>query len=230
MADRYQQLVNTPIGQIVAKQVGLPQPAAAGALRARPAGDRRPGAARRGAGLAPGRAAGKRAGGDRRRRRRPRWTRSCARAAAAAKLDAGIFNPDAAPADAALQGARVRRHRDRLQRRARARHGRSLHPAIRRVLPSGRVIVLGTPPEDCAEPGGSRSPSARSRAWCARSARRSSKGATAQLVYVAPKAEGQLESTLRFFLSPKSAFVSGQVVRIGPARRAAGRRSTGTRR
>jgi 3-oxoacyl-[acyl-carrier protein] reductase len=43
------------------------------------------------------------------------------------------------------------------------------------------------------------------------------RGATAQLLYVRPQAEERLESTLRFFLSPKSAFVSGQVVRIGPA-------------
>ncbi len=43
------------------------------------------------------------------------------------------------------------------------------------------------------------------------------KGVTAQLVYVAPNAEDQLASTLRFFLSPKSAYVSGQVVRIGAA-------------
>src|SRR5207237_9975770 len=42
-------------------------------------------------------------------------------------------------------------------------------------------------------------------------------GATAQLIYVRPKAEDQLESTLRFFLSPRSAFVSGQVVRVGSA-------------
>jgi 3-oxoacyl-[acyl-carrier protein] reductase len=41
------------------------------------------------------------------------------------------------------------------------------------------------------------------------------KGATVQLVYVAPGAEGNLESTLRFLASAKSAFVSGQVVRIG---------------
>jgi 3-oxoacyl-[acyl-carrier protein] reductase len=41
------------------------------------------------------------------------------------------------------------------------------------------------------------------------------KGATAQLVYVGQKAEDQIESTLRFYLSPKSAYVSGQVVRIG---------------
>jgi 3-oxoacyl-[acyl-carrier protein] reductase len=36
-------------------------------------------------------------------------------------------------------------------------------------------------------------------------------------VYVTPGAEDRLESTLRFFLSPKSAYVSGQVVRIEPA-------------
>ena len=41
------------------------------------------------------------------------------------------------------------------------------------------------------------------------------KGATAQLIYVGNKAESQIESTLRFYLSPKSAYVSGQVVRIG---------------
>jgi 3-oxoacyl-[acyl-carrier protein] reductase len=47
------------------------------------------------------------------------------------------------------------------------------------------------------------------------------KGATAQLVYVAPKAESAIESTLRFLLSPKSAYVSAQVIRIGPAKRSA---------
>jgi 3-oxoacyl-[acyl-carrier protein] reductase len=38
---------------------------------------------------------------------------------------------------------------------------------------------------------------------------------------VAPGAEDEVESTLRFFLSPKSAYVSGQVVRVGPAKAAA---------
>ena len=38
------------------------------------------------------------------------------------------------------------------------------------------------------------------------------RGSTAQLVYVEPGAEDQLESTLRFFLSPRSAYVSGQPV------------------
>ena len=42
-------------------------------------------------------------------------------------------------------------------------------------------------------------------------------GATAQLVRVAPGAEGNLESTLRFLLSGRSAYVSGQVIEIGEA-------------
>ena len=41
------------------------------------------------------------------------------------------------------------------------------------------------------------------------------RGGTVQLVYVAPGAEGAVASTLAFLLSPKSAYVSGQVVRIG---------------
>jgi len=39
-------------------------------------------------------------------------------------------------------------------------------------------------------------------------------GGTLQLLYVARDAEDQLEGALRFFLSPKSAFISGQVLRL----------------
>ena len=41
------------------------------------------------------------------------------------------------------------------------------------------------------------------------------RGSTVQLLYVAEGAEGSVQSSLAFFLSPKSAYVSGQVVRIG---------------
>jgi 3-oxoacyl-[acyl-carrier protein] reductase len=41
------------------------------------------------------------------------------------------------------------------------------------------------------------------------------RGSTCQLVYVAKGGEDQLGSTLRFLLSPRSAYVSGQVVRVG---------------
>ena len=41
------------------------------------------------------------------------------------------------------------------------------------------------------------------------------RGITSQLIYVDPNAAQNLESTLRFFASPRSAYVSGQVVRVG---------------
>jgi 3-oxoacyl-[acyl-carrier protein] reductase len=90
------------------------------------------------------------------------------------------------------------------------------HPVIRSLRPSGRVIVLGSPPELCT--------SAReATAQCALQGfvrslgKEIGRGSTAQLVYVAPGAEEATESTLRFLLSGRSAYVSGQVVRIGPA-------------
>jgi NADPH-dependent curcumin reductase CurA len=43
------------------------------------------------------------------------------------------------------------------------------------------------------------------------------KGITAQVVYVDQGAEANLESTLRFLISPRSAYVSGQVIRISKA-------------
>jgi 3-oxoacyl-[acyl-carrier protein] reductase len=90
------------------------------------------------------------------------------------------------------------------------------HPSVRRILPSGRVLVLATPPELAADPR--QAVAQRALEGFVRSvAKEVGRGATAQLVYVAPEAEGNLESTLRFFLSAKSAYVSGQVVRIGPA-------------
>jgi 3-oxoacyl-[acyl-carrier protein] reductase len=48
-------------------------------------------------------------------------------------------------------------------------------------------------------------------------AKESRGGATANLVYVDDGAGTALESTLRFFLSGRSAYVSGQVVRVSPA-------------
>jgi 3-oxoacyl-[acyl-carrier protein] reductase len=88
------------------------------------------------------------------------------------------------------------------------------HASIRRVRPSGRVLVLATPPEMSSDPR--QAVAQRALEGFVRSvAKEVGKGATAQLIYVAPKAEGAVESTLRFLLSPKSAYVSGQVVRVG---------------
>ncbi|MEA2478171.1 MAG: 3-oxoacyl-[acyl-carrier protein] reductase [Thermoleophilaceae bacterium] len=88
------------------------------------------------------------------------------------------------------------------------------HPSIRRIATSGRVIVLATPPEMSDSPR--QAIAQRALEGFIRSVGKEvGKGATAQLVYVAPGAEGNFDSTLRFLLSSKSAYVSGQVVRVG---------------
>lgn len=89
------------------------------------------------------------------------------------------------------------------------------HPVLRRLAPSGRVVVLGTAPEHTAtidECVAQRALEGFTRSVGKEEVR----GATAQLVYLAPSAgTAQLESTLRFLLSGRSAFVDGQVVRVG---------------
>ena len=229
MTDRYAQLVNTPIGKLVTKQIGLPQPSRL--ERYEPgepviSGPVLLGAA--GASDAAGRASGPGGAGA--------WRlagpvakvlkaidadvytamdEDLRTAAAEAKLDAGVFNPEAAPEDqrfkALVFDATAIASSDELEQA-----WAFFAPAIRRVLGSGRVVILGTPPEDCATPPlaiAQRALEGLERAI----GKELKRGATAQLVYVKPKAEGQLESTMRFLLSPRSAFVSGQVVRIGSA-------------
>ena len=88
------------------------------------------------------------------------------------------------------------------------------HSTIRSLGPSGRLVVLGTPPEL----SDSRPQAVAQRAlegFVRSAAKELRQGATGQLVYVAPGAEANAESTLRFLLSARSAYVSGQVIRIG---------------
>ncbi|MFM0648752.1 3-oxoacyl-ACP reductase [Paraburkholderia bryophila] len=88
------------------------------------------------------------------------------------------------------------------------------HDTLRSLGKCGRIVVLGRPPESCANP----------RQWTAQRAlegltrslgKEARRGITSNLVYVERGAESGIEATLRFFLSPRSAYVSGQVVRIG---------------
>ncbi|HEX3782797.1 MAG TPA: 3-oxoacyl-ACP reductase [Pseudonocardiaceae bacterium] len=88
------------------------------------------------------------------------------------------------------------------------------HPVIRRVHGGGRVLVFGTPPESIAD--AAEQVAQRALEGFTRSVGKELKrGATVQLVYVAPGAEGAISSTLRFLASSKSAYVDAQVVRIG---------------
>ncbi|MEU7652520.1 3-oxoacyl-ACP reductase [Micromonospora taraxaci] len=91
------------------------------------------------------------------------------------------------------------------------------HPHARAVLPSGRVIVLGTPPQECPTPR--EATAQRALEGLVRSiGKEFGRGTTAQLVYVTRAGDGvltSLESTVRFLLSGRSAYVSGQVIRVG---------------
>ena len=190
MADRYQQLVNTPIGRIVSKQVGLPapvkleryeqgQPVISGPVLL--GGDGRLGGAAR-----------------------------AVLDQVGAEVFKGIPGTDetfkALVFDGSGIGSPERLHDA----------WAFFHPVIRKLRTSGRVIVLGTAPEDASNP--EEAIAQRALEGLTRSiGKEVRRGVTSQLIYVAPKAEDQLESTLRFFLSPKSAYVSGQVVRVGRA-------------
>ncbi|MGQ7863791.1 3-oxoacyl-ACP reductase [Pseudomonas sp. 32A] len=87
------------------------------------------------------------------------------------------------------------------------------HANAKRLGQHARVVVLGTAPELCKD-----LPQAiaqRALEGLVRSlAKELRRAITVQLIYVAPGAEGALESSLRFFLSRRSAYVSGQVVRL----------------
>ncbi|MEX1140971.1 MAG: 3-oxoacyl-ACP reductase [Thermoleophilaceae bacterium] len=92
---------------------------------------------------------------------------------------------------------------------------RFFHPTVRKLERSGRVVVLGTPPFGCDS--AREATAQRALEGFTRSlGKEVGRGSTVQLVHVSPGAEGELESTLRFLLSPRSAYVSGQVVSVGP--------------
>jgi 3-oxoacyl-[acyl-carrier protein] reductase len=216
MPDRYQQLTNTPLGKLVTKQVGLPAP---------PILDRyRPGQpVISGAVLfaAPGEAGGARLAGSIAAtlaaidaETATPMDEPVRTAVAQAGLRASIFNPDAAPPDQrfkalVLDASGLRRAEDLALAYA------FFHDTARRVRSSGRIVVLGTPPQAAGSPD--EAVAQRALEGLVRSlGKEARRGATAQLVYVEPGAEDQLESTLRFLLSPRSAYVDGQVIRVGP--------------
>jgi 3-oxoacyl-[acyl-carrier protein] reductase len=87
-------------------------------------------------------------------------------------------------------------------------------PVLRQLESCGRVVVVGTIPEQAGDES-ARLAQRALEGFTRSLAKEVGGGSTANLVYVAPGAEGALASTLGFLLSPKSAYVSGQVVRVG---------------
>lgn len=92
-------------------------------------------------------------------------------------------------------------------------------PVLRNLGPSARVVVLGSTPEQVT--GSDERICQRALEGFTRSlGKELRRGATAALVYVSPEAKPAAtgcESTLRFILSAKSAYVDGQVFRVGAA-------------
>jgi 3-oxoacyl-[acyl-carrier protein] reductase len=186
MSDRYSQLVNAPVLSTVAKQVGLPQPVDLD--RWQPGSPVVAGPVLSGA--APG-------GKLERSLKKVLDGIGAERAGGEGKAKALVFDASGIADSTDLV---------ELQR--------FFYPAVSRLRRSGRVVVLGTTP---ALAGSARAHTAqRALEGFTRSLAKEigGKGATAQLVYVEPGAEDQLESTLRFLLSPRSAYVDGQVIRV----------------
>ncbi|QBR91008.1 3-oxoacyl-ACP reductase [Nocardioides euryhalodurans] len=186
MSDRYQGFVQTPIGQLLVKNLGLPSPTP---LRRYEAGDP----------LVDGTVV---VGGT------GRLVESLpgvmdllgiatTTSADAAEKYAGLVFDATGLTDAGQLGA-LREF---------------FTPLLRSLQTCPRVVVLGTPPEQVT---GSERVAQRALEGFTRSlGKEIGRGGTVQLVYVAEKAEGAVSSTLGFLLSPKSAYVSGQVIRIG---------------
>ncbi|WP_417695855.1 3-oxoacyl-ACP reductase [Pseudomonas sp.] len=86
-------------------------------------------------------------------------------------------------------------------------------PLMKNLDHSAHVVILGRAPESLADPFAASTQ--RALEGFSRSlAKELRHGGTLQLLYVGDGAEAQLEGALRFFLSPKSAYVSGQVIRL----------------
>jgi 3-oxoacyl-[acyl-carrier protein] reductase len=187
MSDRYQSLIHTPIGQLLAKNLGLPNPVR---LERYHEGDP----------LVDGTVA---IGGAGR----------LVKPVVAALDELGVAHVQDAAAEqkykALVFDATAVTSSDRLTDLQ-----DFFTPLLRSLGRCPRIVVLGTPPESTGS--GQERVAQRALEGFTRSVGKEvGRGGTVQLVYVAPDADGAVASTLAFLLSPKSAYVSGQVIRIG---------------
>jgi 3-oxoacyl-[acyl-carrier protein] reductase len=86
-------------------------------------------------------------------------------------------------------------------------------PILRHLDNSAHVVMLARAPEAQSDPLAASAQQA-IEGFSRSLAKEMRNGGTVQLLQVEDGAEDQLEGALRFFLSPKSAFISGQVIRL----------------
>ncbi|GAA0841279.1 3-oxoacyl-ACP reductase [Marinobacter szutsaonensis] len=89
------------------------------------------------------------------------------------------------------------------------------HPTIKKIAGNGRILVIGMDQASCRKAPQAAAQQALEGFVRAVGKEIGKKGATANLIRMVPGAEKQLDSSVRFFLSARSAYVDGQVVRIG---------------
>jgi len=187
MPSRYQSLIRTPVGQLLAKNLGLPNPVP---LERYSAGDP----------LVDGTVV---VGGQGR----------LVKPVVAALDDLGISSVESASGDQKVKGLVF--DATGLEGSAQlVELQRFFTPLLRSLATNARVVVLGTPPES-TNSNEERVAQRALEGFTRSLGKEMIKGGTVQLVYVAPAADGALASTLGFLLSPKSAYVSGQVIRVG---------------
>lgn len=193
MADRYIDFVNSDLGRRLVSAVGLPAPAR---LERWQGGRMRP---VEGALLLGGGALADKVAGFAQRLTDtafgaaglPDWT-----AGLGPRIKAVVF--DASGIVDSTQLARLREF---------------FQPLIKSLDHNAHIVILGREPCDLDDPEAhiaQRAVEGFSRSL----AKELRNGGTLQLLHVAAEADEQLEGALRFFLSPKSAFVSGQVLSL----------------
>ncbi|WP_417566164.1 3-oxoacyl-ACP reductase [Marinobacter sp.] len=89
------------------------------------------------------------------------------------------------------------------------------HPTIKKLDSNARVLIIGQNPSSCRKAPQAAAQQALEGFVRSVGKEIGKKGSTANLLWMVSGADKQLDSSVRFFLSPRSAYVSGQVVKIG---------------
>lgn len=88
------------------------------------------------------------------------------------------------------------------------------HPLVKKLGTSSRIVVLGRSPDTAKTPEAAAAQAALEGFVRSLAKEVGKRGSTANLVYVDKNAEGRLEGVLRFLLSVRSTYVTGQPLRV----------------